>query len=280
MSLTELAVATVLIGVCLAAVGELAVLNTFASTKLTNRSDGQMGCSRAIKRVCDDVRYGRIIGNAYSFTGSNSYSDTANSDDAISTIAPSGGFPAAPWPSTPYRLSPQTLIVQQPVLYEDAGNKSNPLNGFPLKINPGQLSSGVPAVAAESLDTVIYQLVPETQASGQYELQIARFSGPVSRPECKMKTPINPPQTVLKGIVGPIDPASPGAPSIFQYLRSSQDSSPLKTPTAAEAPEITGISISLEVKVPKGNSTKEAEFATGHAEAFLKNNRFLRLIND
>lgn len=276
-------VATVLIGFSLAVIGELVVLNTLASTKLTNKIDGQVGCSRALRRICEDIRQSRLIGNLYA-TNKNSYPDNASiSTDPAATVPPVGGFPAE-WPVGPYLLSPQTLIIQQPVLFEDPNNTQNPLNGFPVKLNKGDIQSDppVPVTDMEYLDTVVYYLVPDPSddAQGQYILQIARFSGFPLVEGSKLRPRLNPPQTVLKGIVGPIDPLVPGPPAVFQYLRSAKELTPLSKPNEVQTPLLHGVSINFEVKSPNKNTGANQEIASGHAEAYIKNSRFMRLSND
>lgn len=274
--------ASVLVGFALSVVGELVVLNTFASTKLTNKTDGQIGCSRAMRRIAEDIRQARIIGNIYSTNGSNNYASGTDPGQDLSIRPPTGGFPASPWPAVPYKLGPQTLIIQQPVLYSDSSNSANPLNGFPVRLLPGSISTTptVPVVAMECVDTLIYQLLPDSDVAGQYILQVARFPGSQTVLGNKRKPALNPPQTVVKGIVGPMDPASPGPPAIFQYLTSPNETTPISTPTALQASTITGVSVKLEVKIPNSLNGANPEIAAEHVEAYLKNSRHLRIIND
>jgi hypothetical protein len=278
----ELVVSTILIGFCLAAIGELVALNTFASTKLTNKIDGQLGCSRAIRRLCDDVRQARAIGNIYSKASSNTFPDVSPDSVDPNIVPPAAGYPAPPWSSIPYVLNARTLIIQQPVLYQDISNNSNPLNGFPVRMEPGSVSTTpqVPSTALEYVDTVVYHLVadPDPELNGQYVLQMARFSGFPLVDGCKLRPAINPPQTVLKGIVGPLDAS--GLPCVFQYLRSAQESSPISTPDASQIGLLAGVSINFEVKVPNTKLGTNPEIATAHAEAFPRSGRFMRLTND
>ena len=61
MSVVELMVSALLMGLTMAAVGELVVMNTYSATRLTNATDGQYGCSRAIRRIGEDVRMASAI---------------------------------------------------------------------------------------------------------------------------------------------------------------------------------------------------------------------------
>lgn len=284
ITITELAVSTILIGFSLAVIGELVVLNTFASTKLTNKIDGQVGCSRAIRRISEDIRQGRAIGNIYSLTARNSFPDNSASSNDPFVMPPPEGFPTSPWPAIPYKLGPQTLIIQQPVYFDDPNNLNNPKNGFPLRLATGSITASppVPSYPMEYVDTIVYQLIPDSEPNtqGQFILQIARFSGRPAVTGTKLRQPLNPPQTVLKGIVGPMDPSNPGVPVVFQYLRSPKEQTPLSAPDPGETMGLTGVSINFEVKMPNSNVGANQEIAGGHAEAYLKNGRFVRLIND
>ncbi len=277
LTLTELVVSALLIGFTLAAVGELASLNTYASTKLMHKVDGQVGCSRAVRRICEDIRQARILGNIYGITNQNYYPDTANGADPSNT-PPSGGWPASPWPQPPYQLGPQTLIIQQPVLFQDPNNAQNPMNGFPLVLPQSSIASNVPPYAMEYVDTLVYQLVPDSATTGQYVLQVARFSGNPTISGTTLRPSLNPPQTVLTGIVGPIDPANPNGPAIFQYLNTANGSTaPTKIPTGGSS---LGVSINIEAQVPSTNQGANLELTSAHAEAFMRASRNLRLTND
>jgi hypothetical protein len=134
----------------------------------------------------------------------------------------------------------------------------------------------------EYVDTIVYQLVPDPdpQAHGQYLLQVARFSGFPLINNCKLRPAINPPQTVLRGIVGPIDAAYSGVPSIFQYLGTPQEAAPVSTPNSQQTASTCGVSINLEVKSTNSSTGANQDIASAHAEAFPRSGRFLRLNND
>ena len=282
MSLLELVVSCILLGFVFAAIGELIMLNTLASSRLSNKMDGQVGCSRAIRRICEDIRQSRAIGNIYSTNARNIYADPTDTTDGITSVAPAAGFPVAPWPATPYVLSPQTLILQQPVLFEDQNNPQNRLNGFPVRLVAGSIRSApqVPSVNKEYVDTIVYQVVQDPQNTSQFTLQIARFSGFPLIAGSKLRTPLNPPQTVLRGIIGPIDPNNPGYPAVFQYLKSPEIPIPMNIPTPDQALTLSGVSINLEVQPADTDKQISKETAFGHAVAYLKNSRFVRLVND
>jgi type II secretory pathway pseudopilin PulG len=281
MTLTELMVAGLLIGFTLAVVGELVSLNTFASTKLTNKVDGQVGCSRACRAIAENVRQARIIGNVYGRENRNSFPDTTNANDP-SNLAPEGGWPTSPWPQPPYVLDGQTLILQLPVYYSHT-DSNNPLNGFPLRLKKDQITTGVPAYSMEYVDTVVYKVIADSaaDASGQYILQVARFSGRPKIDNCTLRPAINPPQTILKGIVGPITTGSGSAmPTVFRYLSSPVAIAALATPTDAQVNTLAGVSVDIEAQVPNSNNGANKEITTVHHESFIKAAKNLRLSNE
>ena len=306
MTITELVVSVILMSVTFAAIGELVVLNSYASTKLTNTVDGEVGCSRAIRRISEDVRSARIIGNIYAPYGSQNQFPSGAGVDPYNTVPPIGGWPPS-WPQAPpadpYKLGPQTLILQLPVYYQDPTNQNNPLNGVPLILPASSLvpAPPTPSSALEYVDTVVYQIVPDPVNVGTYQLQVARFAAnivnppivqnmlPVNQlynisgvPNSLLRSPLNPPQTVLVGIVGPMNPADgTNQPSIFQYLTS-----PVGVPTVvppppitAPPPQIVGVSINVEVQVPANNKGTNVHIAPAHVESYMRASQYLKQTN-
>jgi hypothetical protein len=283
MTITELVVSAFLMAYAMATIGELVYLNTYASTKLTNKVDGQVGASRAIRRIAADIRSARIIGNVFGTSSPPTLPDTGpGSVDPYQASPPSGGWPGAPWPVTPYKLGPQTLILQLPAYYQSPSNPPNPsnaaypLNGFPL-MQQGYAASGPPPLV-ECVDTVIYQLVADTQPSdGAYQLQVVRFPGnPFPATNSILRASINGPQTVLTGIVGPINPADgTNQPSVFEYLSTPNGTFPNGIPTS-----IVGVSINLEVQTPPSGAGANVQYAPAHAEAYLRSGPYLRMTNN
>lgn len=278
--------ASVLIGVSLAAVAELVTANTFASTKLTNKIDGQLGASRALRRISSDIRQARIIGNINaSYSERNKFPSSSKTE--IFSVPPSGGWPSAPWMSTPYFLGPRTLVIQQPSLFKDPALATNPnavdvRNGFPLRIAPGLTGPDTPSYV-ESVNTIVYHLIPDSTASGQYILQVARFVPNPAGANSLLAPAISPPQTVLKGIVGPLDPADPSSgPCIFQYLTSPVSNTVYQpaSPGADVVDSICGVSVNLEVQSPNSNQGANKEINAVHMETFMKTSKYMRFTND
>src|SRR5438093_11891933 len=100
-------------------------------------------------------------------------------------------------------LSTNTLILQVPV-FDDIG--------FPTSVGIG-VGNPATVTAQDNVDTIVYRIVPNPDHEGTWMLQVAGFPGINS----KLKLKSNPPQTVLKNIIGPIDPDT-GIPGPFQYV--------------------------------------------------------------
>lgn len=246
MTVVELLVSAVLVGLTMAAVGELAVLNTYSSTKLVNATDGQYGCSRAIRRIGEDVRMSSAISLSYT---------------------PS--VPVASWPPPPYISGPQTLVLQQPTAYDDAtpGDGHSNLNGFPLLAVAGA-AANQPQISC--LDTVVYQIVADPTYANVYQLQVARFPG---IPNQQTSYPTNvriqlAPQVVLTGLVGPLHSAGGTIPTVFQYLSSNNMNA--FPPTAPTNTTTAGVYVDFEVQSPVSGLGANVQHSGAHIESYLK----------
>ncbi|HEY9772418.1 MAG TPA: hypothetical protein V6C81_01270 [Planktothrix sp.] len=234
--MTELAVACVLMTFAFGAVGEMALLLTNASTKMTNCIDGVTGANQFIERVSADVRAGSKLGNSF---------DTTTSAHIVGTNYPVAfGAPTAA----------QTLIIQQPALIEPTTATLTDLAGAPLMIPANYFAGGDPAVNVPYIDVVVYQLLADPVSPGQYEVQEVRFSGSVPITGTLLRPAIpydaSNPHVVLRGIVGPLSSAG-GLPAIFQQTTN-------------------GVNINLELENPIPNNGINVHHVGIHSEAYLK----------
>jgi hypothetical protein len=129
MTVVELMVSALLMGLTMAAVGELVVVNTYSATRLTNATDGQYGCSRAIRRIGEDVRISSVI---------------------VTSLC-----------------TAQTLVLQQPAYYNDqtpADGHSN-LDGFPLLTGAGSPTSCLDTVTYQVVPDPTYANVYQLQVT-------------------------------------------------------------------------------------------------------------------
>lgn len=134
--------------------------------------------------------------------------------------------------SSAMTLNQQTLIVQIPVY-----------------------QSSVPVMTSSNawdVDTYVYQLKPDPDKAGQYQLQRSYYPGVTSDPTKAFTG-----EVVMSGIVGPFNPNSsnPGIPAVFSYVtRNAPFYSPLGAGTVLKenigplAKEIYGVVINLETK--------------------------------
>lgn len=299
-SLTELLIASLLIGFTTALVGELVVTTTIASVKNNNQST-MLGTAKVCgERLTNDIQMARAVGDYYGQNNPtsevNMFPNPSNPLYGSGGMQPQGGWPSAPWTGHPYVLNGQCLILQQPVTYcakenspqESTYNPNAPeshLNGIPIRIKANQISAGLPSETIEDLDTVVYQIVADQARPGEYLLQMARFPG-YHDPAINThyESAVNPPQTVATGIIGPKLPGNPTAPpEVFRYLKHDPTYGIVEM-TSAElnddnmAEHIAGIGIDLEFKkseIASSSTDTNARNIGVHTEAFLKNNRLV-----
>jgi prepilin-type N-terminal cleavage/methylation domain-containing protein len=296
-TLTELLVTSLLIGITTAVIGELVVLNTFAIWKTTNKSEAINATRWAIERISADVRKARCVGDHYASAVADLNQFPAdNGNPLYSSSPPPGGWP---WSGQPYLLSPQCLVLQLPVFFENTSNQADPRNGFPSMIPAQALNTGVPATNVENLETVIYQVTQDPLIPSEYMLQVVRLPGaPIynytgsSAPpypiEQAASLAVNPPQTLVRGVVGPLVNGG-SIPSVFSYYTTTTGGQPTLLPqttpvSSSLVPSISGIAIDLEVKKPTGDSATTAnlpyqETVATHAEAAMRYNRKVQLTN-
>jgi hypothetical protein len=243
-----------------------------------------------------DIRTGQILGNIYAQPGyMNIFPDTSSGTTDISnqTVLSIGGWPST-WPSPPYQLGANCLIIQQPAFYN---NTNSVLNGAPLMIPAGTLGASQPA-NLQYVDTVVYYVLPDPDSLNQFMIQRSRFSGspsgnslPGLGSSTQLRTPIDPPQTMLRGVVGPISSAGSALPSVFQYLTVSPKPSsagqaqaiafpPVSSPVASQVLALYGVAVNLEIETPVPNrGTSKIHHFGSHSQFFLRSNSHIRMSN-
>lgn len=281
-SLIELLVTMGIVALSFAVLSELAVMVTSASIKTTNKVNGLIAARTAMNRIAADVRHARGVGDSYG-VGAARFTFPAPSNpkhgSMYGSTPPIGGWPSAPWAPIPMTLSGTVLVLQIPVTYEDPNNANNKANGMPLMLPKDHFSAGVPPSNMENLDTVVYQVVPDTTRTGEYLLQVARFPGEQIRQVPSKAVPaINPPQTILKGLVGPKTTADGTMPSVFTYLAPQSAPTPFSrvAPQSVSADAIRGVGVDLEIKntgLPTEQGDGNAPQIIGiHTESFMRSN--------
>lgn len=261
VSITELLVTAILLGVSLAAVAEVMSMCVLTNTKLTNQFDTQFAMSVGIDRLKHDVR-------------------TAN--EVVFTTPGDPSIPSTPPEFPGERSNAQTLILRLPITYLD--KKNDP--GSPDYVSSAPLNP-LNGILLPGYDMVMYKVIPDPDRPNQYKMEISRKGPPKFKEDstCSYRSEIFPAQTVLKGIIGPTEPGSPpgSPPSVFKYLCRFNGTSALTgvsalTSNASAIPNAisgcSGIGIDIEMR-QNGDSAQSQQTAFddvrgAHAEAFLR----------
>lgn len=271
MSLIEMLVTILIMGIILAGTSEMVMINNSGIMTLFNKVDSLNAARQLIERLGKDIREARNVGDIYGEHQPYANPPPTYLDLAVDYFpapqnplygagqAPAGGWPQAPWPgqgSVGYKLSNSCLVVQTPVF---------DVNGFPTIINKG---TGNPPAGTnlDNVDTLVYQVLADPNSPGEWMIQEATFLGQGST-----RTRLNPPVTIMTGIIGPINPAT-NNPRVFQYLdRTDPTSSPQDTVLPSNVPNITGVIINLEVR-RSASEVNRPESIGISSQVFMRNN--------
>lgn len=284
-TLVEMLASCLVIAFVGAGIAGLVMLNGMTEIRMANKVDNLNASRTAIERIARDVRMARNLGDVYGnpyllqttplplwgFGGSNKFPAMNN------PIYPAGpipstfrGYPQFPWTSAPnpgYTLSNQCLIVQIPVFDND---------GFPVGLSQGFGNPQLPA-NEDDVDTLVYMVVRDPSSSDispTYMLQVAGFPGVNST----LDVASDPPQTLLKGIVGPTNNAQPvsdtNPPVVFQFIDKTGNGSPTNEGTEQNGltnANLTGVSVQFEVLNNTSGSNAPAVVGI-KSEVYARNN--------
>lgn len=212
VSLTELVIASLLLGIILAVVAELMVTAVIANNKLFNLHDAQVSSRSALERMKRDIRMAVSVCPGKNCDAKIRVGDTDVSiHDALDPVLSSR------------QLGSSCLILHMPIYFLDRKNDSlsdgyeqgavsNPLNGIPL---PGA-------------DTVIYEVERDPQITSAIFYRINRLvvvkSGTDFRRnlDCSYRTAsdLSKPTVFAKGLIGPLNvgDAPNSIPKVFSFL--------------------------------------------------------------
>jgi hypothetical protein len=134
-----------------------------------------------------------------------------------------------------------------------------------------------PETRQENVETHVYQILQDPANPGEWIMQVASYGG-IPVPGYLPAVHTNGPQTLLTGIVGPMDPAT-NTPKVFQYIsRVDTTGRPHDQidPDGSHATEYTGVVVNLEVKrhqtVIAGRNDISSKPLGMKLEVFLRNN--------
>lgn len=265
-SLVEMLISVIIIGIISAGTAELLFMNSQGSWKLFNKVDSLNAARLVIDRIAMDVRMARNIGDIYGEriatadpnvwldVGANYFPTDRNPLYGAGQIPSGGGWPGSPWPAHPYTLSNTCLVVQVPIFDN---------SGFPSKIAQG--TGNPPAeTTLDNVDTYVYQILPDSTDAGTYMMQVTSFPGSGST-----RPILNPPRTILRGIIGPLGSAG-STPKIFQFLTSS--GTPQDTVTGTQMSNYTGVIVNFELRRHESVQTKNRSTIGIKSEVFMRNN--------
>jgi len=300
ISLVEMLVSVIVLAFSMAIVSQLAIFTTIGTVKTNSRVSGISAARQALTRINSDIRSARGFGDLYGVN-----SERLNFPAVQNPIYPAGlpnSQPAPPW--KPIQLSDTCLIIQRPMLFLDPLNDpanvnynsqaaENPRNGFPIMLRKNKPPN--PVNDMEDLDTIVYQIIPDSAHPGEYLLQMMRFAGvPYVDVNSTYMASVTTPQTILAGLVGPNKIGGTGIelPPVFSYYgrppvgKNNLTSGKIvkyTKPTATNVDNILGVGIDVDVKktdLLAGNSaTQQPSYYGIHNETFLRSNRNITINN-
>jgi len=256
-------VSIVLFSFTMLAVTEMTLLVTKGSVKVSNTAEGLNAARVAINRINHDVRLAKMVGVA--------------SQQVLPT--PAAGFPGPPWNQN-LNLSDSVLLLQIPVFYDDLQDSTNPFNGMPIMVQQKLGSADTPS-NMENFDVVVYQVVPDPDRQSEFLLQVARFPGKLP-PALKSNQyeAINPPRTILRGLIGPFSKTSTSLPSIFSYMGKLTATAPYAKCDPSKV-IVSGVAVDLEIK-NTGTQTGDGPYTRQlglHSQTYLRANKNMTLNN-
>lgn len=273
-SISEILLATILSAAAFAVIGELTALLTMSTVTTWTKTEGLAAAQFAMARITNDVRHARAFGDFYATNGNRISFPAPNNPIYPTGAAPAAGWPVPPW-KYPMVLSDTVLVIQQPV-FLSAPNSV--VNGVPLML-PSNLQSPPSPQNQENLTTVVYEVLPDPNQTNEFVIQVARFPGAYLGVAVNDK-PINPPQTILKGLIGPTtSPNQP--PSVFSYLRKDDATKPftISPPDSTTADLIAGVAIDFEIRNTNlgsvANGERFPQTTALHSEALARSNKSL-----
>lgn len=255
-SLVELLISTLVMAIASTAVFGLLVTTMQASKKLNNKSDAILQVQAGLDKIGRDVRMGRTMGDLYGTydtpTASTNVFPSRQNPQYGSLgrgLAPPNGWQATTMGNTPFTLGPQCLIIQTPIF----GNQASGNYNFPLMVAKDAGAPNVPPANADNVETHIYSLRPDQDASRPNEfvlwyMRVPGFNGFYNARNPTEAAQIGP-IALISGIVGPLPPNGT-VPQIFSYInRTNSTGDPESTfSDPSQFMQYSGVCVNLEVR--------------------------------
>lgn len=303
ISLAEMMISVIVLAFSMAIVSQLAIFTTIGTVKTNSRVGGIAAARQALTRINGDIRAARGFGDLYG-VDSQRLNFPAPQNPIYGTSGLPASQPAPPW--KPIQLSPTCLIIQVPILYQDPLNDpsssqfnpqaaENPRNGFPIMLKKSLPPS--PPNDMENLDTIVYQVVPDSAHPNEFLIQMMRFPGAqYTGLGTSYMSAVTSPQTILQGIVGPSPIGGTGLelPLVFSYYgrepraslaHSNTPNGMVKRvqPTVSTVDNIVGVGIDVDIKrtdlLSANSAIQQPSFYGMHNETFMRSNRNVVLNN-
>ncbi len=262
MSIIEMMVALAITGVAIAGLTEISWLSFDWINKFTTKVDVNLAAKRTLEKIGADLRIATAVGDSYDQPADTTPTFPSASNPLYSAGLPSGA-PAS------YQIDDNTLIFQVPVF-----NQKGWPTSLPASIDPRQ---------RRNLDTIVYEVAqdpdPNEAALGKYILKRTFFAGihdSTQIPNVNPGSTICPAQTVLTGIVGPLDKTT-GKLQIFQALDELDPGGnpvPLRLLRTYTLPRVNGIVVSVELSKTQG-ANKNTSTASFRSEIFMRNRHYV-----
>lgn len=249
-------------GVAIAGLTEISWLSFDWINKFSTKVDVNVAAKKALERFGNDLRMATFVGDSFEPP-----SDTQPTFPSSNNPIYSSGLPAGA--STTYQIDDNTLIFQVPV--------------FNNKGWPTALPTSVDSKQRRNVDTIVYEVTqdPSQDSTGQtkYILKRTFFAGvhdSVQIPNVNPGQTICPAQTILTGIVGPLDKTT-GKPQIFQALDQLNPGSapiPLSLLRTYALPRVNGIVMNIEIQRSQ-SASKNTSTASYRSEVMIRNRHYV-----
>lgn len=279
-SLVEMLIATLVLAMVSVAIFSMLTAVMTTGGKLNNKLDVLDECRDSIDKIGRDTRQARNFGDVYGNTVTFVVNGKQETIVEGSQIFPSNTNPLYgrgqappdgwPWGLPSYDMNGpergRLLVIQVPIF--DA-------LGFPTAIPP---NTGTPASPRpqDNVETHLYRVVQDPENPGEWLLQWCKVPGMAVTGYTPGSVRPSRPQTLLKGIIGPL---INGQPRTFQFLNrfDSRTHDTIDDPPPQQIASYTGVVLNFEIRQHQHTSMVQGQFKSPgtlafKTEVFVRNN--------